>query len=199
MRILKSGDPLVAICERCEEVVAGTYQYRPFPLEKSGVVVPNVLVGVCGTCGEIVSLPAQSTPRLKEARERQMEKVPLRFSRELEDVLGLVSASLAAPMTAVPGMLVRYYLEIARRDPGLRRRIVRALDNPILKQPRDARAAVSVNADSLDAVEQQMAEEGVLNRSDLFRGMLMVAGEDILDNRAPKRRETLMELAVVTA
>lgn len=199
MRILKSGDPLEAICERCEEIVEGTYRYRPFPLEKSGVVVPNVLVGVCGTCGEIVSLPAQSTPRLKEARERQMEKVPLRFSRELEDVLGLVSTSLSAPMTAVPGMLVRYYLEIARRDPGLRRRIFRALDNPILKQPRDARAAVSVNADSLGVVEQQMAEEGVLNRSDLFRGMLMVAGEDILDNRAPKRRETLMELAVVTA
>lgn len=69
MEILKSGDALEAICERCEAVVEGTYEYRPFPLEKSGVVVPNVLVGVCGKCGEIVSLPAQSTPRLMAARD----------------------------------------------------------------------------------------------------------------------------------
>lgn len=199
MRILKSGDPLEAICERCGDLVEGTYQYRPFPLEQTGVVVPNVLVGVCGRCGETISLPAQSTPRLKEARERHMEKVPLRFSRELEDVLGMISASLSAPVAAVPGMLVRYYLEVARRDPAVRRRIVRALDHPILKQPRDVRAAVSVNVDALGAVEQQMAREGVSNRSDLIRGMLMVAGEDVLDNRAPKRRELLKEMAAVAA
>ncbi len=69
MRMLKSGDPVQAVCARCEAVVEGTYQHRAFPLEESGVVVPNVLVGVCGKCGEIVSLPAQSTPLLKAARD----------------------------------------------------------------------------------------------------------------------------------
>lgn len=199
MRIWMSGDCLEAICEQCGDIVQGTYRYRPFPLQKTGVVVPNVLVGVCDRCDGIISLPAQSAPRLKEARERQMEKVPLRFPRELEDVLGLISATLNAPMAAVPGMLARYYLELARRDAGLRRRIARAADAPILKQPRDARAAVSVAADVLGEVEQQMADEGLASRSDLFRGMMLVAGEDVLDNRAPRRREVLTEMAVVAA
>lgn len=194
-----SGERLEAICARCEGVVEGTYQYRSLPLEETGVVVPNVLVGVCSHCDEIVSIPAQSTPRLKEARERSVEKVPLRLPRELEDVMHLVAAALHAPAEAVAGLLVRYYLQLARHDPGLLRRAARALANPIMKQPQSARASVNVDANLLREVEDGMAAQGIQNRSDLIRGFLMVAGEDVLDNRAPRRREVLKELAGVAA
>jgi hypothetical protein len=199
MRILMSGERLEAICERCADVVEGTYQYRPVRLENTGVEVPNVLVGVCGRCDEIVSIPAQSTPRLKEARERHTEKVPLRFPRELEDVMHLAAAALKAPSDAVAGLLVRYYLQLARKDPSLLRRVAGALANPILQQPRSARASVNVDGDTLREVERAMPAEGIRSRSDLIRGVLLVAGEDILDNRAPKRRQVLMEMAGMMA
>lgn len=199
MRILKSGDRLEAICERCGDLVEGTYQYRSVPLHKTGVTVPNVLVGVCDVCEEIISIPSQSTPRLKEARERHIEKVPLRLSRELEDVVRLVADSLHAPADAVTGLVLRYYLNLARHEKSLLRRVARALQDPIVKQPQTVRASVNVDADALKEVEREMVTEGIHHRSDLMRGFLVVAGEDVLDNRAPRRRETLQELAVVAA
>ncbi|WP_420637362.1 hypothetical protein [Candidatus Palauibacter sp.] len=46
------------------------YEYRTVvPLEKSNATVRDVLVGVDAETGEVLTVPAQSTPKLKAARE----------------------------------------------------------------------------------------------------------------------------------
>jgi len=63
MRALKQGDRGQAICPACRARVTTTYEYRTVRLERTGVDVENVLVGVCDLCGEIVSIPAESLNR----------------------------------------------------------------------------------------------------------------------------------------
>ncbi len=45
------------------------YEYRTVHLEKSNATVRDVLVGVDAETGEVLTVPAQSTPKLKAARE----------------------------------------------------------------------------------------------------------------------------------
>ena len=63
------GDRSNGICERCEKLVATRFESRTLVLESpSTVSVPDVLVASCVVCGEIVSIPYQSVPMLREAR-----------------------------------------------------------------------------------------------------------------------------------
>src|SRR5680860_208814 len=110
MRILRQGDKGQAICPDCRRRVSTTYNYRSVHLEKTDVVVPNVLVGVCDTCGEVVSIPAQSSPKLKEARESTSKTFGARIPRHLDDVLHVIADRYSAPNSAFCSLLVRYYL-----------------------------------------------------------------------------------------
>ena len=67
MKILREGDCGYALsAERGRiEIV---YEYRTVELEKSNATVRNVLVGVDAETGEVLTVPVQSTPKLKTAR-----------------------------------------------------------------------------------------------------------------------------------
>lgn len=72
MRILREGDrghALVPERGRVEIV----YEYRTVELEKSNAVVRNVLVGVDAETGEVLTVPARSTPKLKAARDAKYD------------------------------------------------------------------------------------------------------------------------------
>lgn len=70
MKLYKEYDNSRAICEDCKAVVETIFLYRDVPFASGNGHVSNILVGVCTQCGSIVSTPAQSTPKIKEARER---------------------------------------------------------------------------------------------------------------------------------
>ncbi|WP_428275453.1 hypothetical protein [Candidatus Palauibacter sp.] len=67
MKILREGDRGYALARERGRVEV-VYEYRTIKLEKSNATVTNVLVGVDAETGEILTLPAQSTPRLRAAR-----------------------------------------------------------------------------------------------------------------------------------
>lgn len=122
MRVLQEGDTGAAICARCEERVRIRYEYRPFRLEETDIEVGHVLLGVCEQCDETVSVPAQSTPKLKAARRRKEETVEARVPRPLEDLIYAVAAEVGASATEFRNQLIRYYLlEIGEKAETARR------------------------------------------------------------------------------
>lgn len=68
MKILREGDRGYALARERGRVEI-VYEYRTVTLEKSKATVRNVLVGVDAETGEVLTVPAQSTPKLKAARE----------------------------------------------------------------------------------------------------------------------------------
>jgi len=68
------GDTTPDVCFHCEAEVTATFALRTMRLEQTGVDVDDVLVAVCPTCDRITSVPAQSEPRLQEARERAADE-----------------------------------------------------------------------------------------------------------------------------
>ena len=68
MKILREGDRGYALAPERGRVKI-VYEYRTVELEKSKATVRNVLVGVDTETGEVLTVPAQSTLKLKAARK----------------------------------------------------------------------------------------------------------------------------------
>lgn len=80
----RSGDKSRAICSQCGKVVATTFQYRTVPFDDGKGSAPNILVGVCDDCDGVVSIPAQSTVAIRQARETAT--IPLEVSLPAREV-----------------------------------------------------------------------------------------------------------------
>ena len=67
--MVKEGDTKKGICGDCEARVTIEYKIRDVKFVNVDVY-KDILVGVCPQCDEVCSLPAQSIPAVKAARER---------------------------------------------------------------------------------------------------------------------------------
>lgn len=66
MAFFKENDKSRAICEHCG-LVSTTFLHRLVTVGQAGAI--HVLAGVCDNCTRVVSIPAQCTPDVKNARE----------------------------------------------------------------------------------------------------------------------------------
>lgn len=73
---LKENDKSKAFCEDCKDLITTTMQYRDVPFDDGSAIVKNILVGVCDNCGIVVSIPAQSTPAIAEAKRKANNAFP---------------------------------------------------------------------------------------------------------------------------
>lgn len=197
MRILRQGDKGLAICQECRKRVATTYQYRTVHLEKTRVDVPDVLVGMCDECGKVVSIPAQSTPKLKEARDAKEATINARIPKHLDDVLHLIADRYSASSRAFCSVLFRYYLNQVVHSEPFARRVGRLSRQELAKGKADARVSLRLSEELWKDAWEVAREAGVRNRSDLLKGVIIAAMEDSTTDRAPARRKVLEEIAAV--
>jgi len=189
MHLYREGDASEAMCQGCRRRVTTRFAVRTLPLLETGIEVPDVLVAVCDDCGEVAAIPAQSAPKLKEARERRKaEELEARIPSHLDDVVHLLSDHFAAAVASFRPSLLRFYLREVASDPKLAAR-VRSLGASELAQGR-ARARVSLRAPEslLRDVREAARVAGIASDADLIRGILLAAKEDVLEGGAPERR-----------
>jgi hypothetical protein len=196
MHLWKEGDRSEAICHACEKRVGTHFAVRTYTLHDSGVDVPDVLVAVCDECGATVALPAQSAPKLKEARGRRMSEVlEARIPGQLDDVLHLLADHYSTAVAAFRADLLRFYLSEVLGDDGLLQR-VNALARTELAQGRArARVSVRVPTDLLDAARRRARAGGITSDADLVRGIVIAAKEDVLEAADPRRADRLSGVA----
>lgn len=188
MHIWREGDRSEAICHGCRKRVETRFEVRSVRLPESGIDVPDVLVAVCDACGETAAIPAQSSPKLKEARERRKpEELEARIPTHLDDVVHLLAEHYAAAVASFRPSLLRFYLREVAGDRAFARR-VKTLSETELARGR-ARARVSLRApdELLRSAREGAREAGIPSDADLIRGILLAAKEDVLEGKAPER------------
>lgn len=194
MKIIREGERGVALAPKLGRVPV-VYRYRNLTLD-SGVKIENILVGVHEDTDQVLAIPAQSTPRIKEAREATKEDViEARVPRELEDVLVLLADHYQVTAKKFSPALIRFYLHSAVEHPPLARRIER-LSRGLLAQGKLA-SRIKVRCEARLCAEVERLANGFehANQSDLVRGVILAAKEDILDRRARRRAEQLRAVA----
>jgi hypothetical protein len=181
MRILKEGDRGTALAEGRGRVEV-EYRYRELELD-SGVRVPGVLVGVDPTTNEVLTVPAQSQPRIRDARIAVKEEViEVRVPRPLEDILEVVADRYGARASRFAPALIRYYLARAAAEPELATRMARLAGSPLAEGKRVGRLRVRCRPDVVESVDALLEGLGEVSRSDLVRGAILAAKEDLLDS-----------------
>ena len=193
MRIYKEGEHAIALAEGRGRVPI-VYRYRDFRL-RSGVVVSDVLVGVDQESDEILMIPPQSTPKIKAARDKTKEKVlSVRIPCELDDMLGVVSDHLNTSPRRFTAALVRYYLAAATENASLARRLSR-LSKSDLAQSR-CRSMLKLRSETgfLETVKE-LGRRQQISTTDMVRGAVVAAFEDVVENKAARRAKELRSIA----
>lgn len=63
--MFKEGQKSKAICPYCESIKETTFLIKDYSINDK--VIKDILVGVCDTCEEIISIPAISTEKIKDS------------------------------------------------------------------------------------------------------------------------------------
>ena len=156
----------------------------------------SVLVGVCEESGAVLVVPAQSAPRLKEAREIVKEETfPVRLPAQLIDVLCLLADHFDVGTKKFLPALIRFYLAEAVQDRRLAKRLARLAGRRVALEGRKSRITLRTDAHLLERVDRVASELDGVSRSDLVRGAVLAAKEDVLAGRAARRAETLRAVA----
>lgn len=196
MKILREGDRGYALSPERGRVKV-VYQYRPFRLEEANVTVKDVLLGVDIETGDVLTIPAQSTPKLKAAREAKKEKVlSVRMPRELDDVLHLIADYYHAEPEQFSPAVIRYYLTSASQNAGLTRRIWKLSKDRLASGKLEGNLRLRVDRELHDWVYTTASRTEGLNQSDLIRGVIVAVKQDVLEGRAKKRRRELEAIAL---
>jgi len=195
MKILREGDRGYALAPQRGRVDV-VFEYRTVQLEKSNATVKSILVGVDAQTGEILTIPAQSTPRLKAARDAKKGKVmSVRMPRELDDVLHLVAQHYRAAPEQLSPAVIRYYLRLASTNVSLARRLGKLSKSRLAKGKLQESLRLRVPRELHDWVLLTTAATEGVNQSDLVRGAIVAVKEDVLEGRARKRTRELGAIA----
>ncbi|MFQ5690759.1 MAG: hypothetical protein ACE5HQ_10855 [Gemmatimonadota bacterium] len=175
--------------------MATRYAYRSVHLEKSEVEVENVLVAVCEACGEMVSIPAQSTPRLKAAREEKTVVLNARMPPHLDDVLRLLADHFDAPSWSFCPGFVRFYLHELAENEGFARRVRRLAESGLAGGSATSKLSVRTSRKLASSAWKRAREQGVRTRTDMLKGVILAGYQDVLEGRAPRRARALEGIA----
>jgi len=188
MHLWKEGDRSEAICRACERRVPTHFEVRRYTLRESEIEVPDVLVAVCDECDRTVAVPAQSTPKLREARERRKaESLETKIPSHLDDVIHLLAERFATAVGAFRPDLLRFYLGEVVSDSGFVRRVKELAESELAGGRARARISLRAPEELLGAARARARSAGITTDADLVRGIIIAAKEDVLEGGAPER------------
>lgn len=69
------GEKSEAICYDCGRVVQTTFVIRDVPFDDGIGIARAIMACVCDGCGEVVAIPAMSTPQIAAARREALAEI----------------------------------------------------------------------------------------------------------------------------
>ena len=209
MKFYRVGDRSAGICEGCHARVVTRMEYRDYTPLDGDAPVPEVLVAACERCGHVVGIPHQSTPRINEHGKTGFVPEPhvsieARVSREIDEALDLVAMSLGASPRAIRPAMMRYYFAQLVKKPEVAE-AVRMRSVVAVQGPANRRIVVKLSASQLVQVTRASRSAGLGSKSELIRGVAVLAAEDCritladttiaADKASKARRAFLKQLA----
>jgi hypothetical protein len=210
MKLYISGDRGKAICERCKDVISTTFKYRdvPFsgnPSSDSPSMAKDILVATCDHCDAVVAIPPQSTPSIKAAREIATKSIEVRLPAPYVELLDLASYKIDASATAeFRKRLLAYYIHRLASNEAAAKSFSRSLENLLgsvkLKTAGVPRRRLSFKVTPrLNNEIEEIMETMSLNRTDMFKSLVLQIDKDIVRPKKPKYLAELQTLAAISA
>ncbi|MGF9565137.1 hypothetical protein AAIH70_16615 [Neorhizobium sp. BT27B] len=200
MKMFMYGDKSEAYCDACAAFKTTTLKYRDVPFDDGIGVAKQVLVDVCDTCEAVLAIPAQSTPAIREARERAFKPLEVMLPATMVDVIDY-AAFTVDPLTTQQFRkpLIAYYLLQALSTKENSERFVRRAQDfrGLRKELRDMptkRLSMKLSERFYGNVVRAEKDYSV-NKTELVGSISLMIKEDIIDPVTPVIQPELKQLA----
>lgn len=204
VKLFRDGEKGSAICSDCSKIVSTTFKRRDVPFIDGKGIAEGILVGVCDECGQVVSIPAQSTPAIAESRSRALKSVEVRLPAIYLDVLDLAAFSIerSASSEFRKGMLCYYLHDLAQDPRGIQR--VRSAYQKSLRDYLCTNDGMPKKRFSMKVSEKlkleilQLEEASELTTTELLKSVVISIQHDVLEKPRKNRIKALQYLAIAS-
>lgn len=203
-KLYMEGDKSRAICSHCGKLVGTTFVRRDVPFSDGRGVAKDILVAVCDICDEVVATPAQSTPAIREARQRDVKSLEAQLPAIYIDALDLAAYTLDnESSTEFRKVLMTVYVH--RFASG---------EYPISELPKGLAAAQSKYKDRRGGARRRLSmkvtpriaeelnslvKETAMSKTDVIKSVIFQIQSDVLESRKPGLMRELSALSLLAA
>ncbi|MGF6722740.1 hypothetical protein P3T43_002091 [Paraburkholderia sp. GAS41] len=203
-KLYEEGEKSKAICETCDQIVTTTFVRRDVPFSDGNGEAKNILVSVCDLCDEMVAVPAQSTPAIREARLKIVKAVEAQLPAIYLDMLDLAAYTIdSASSTEFRKVLMVFYLHRFASGEYPRERLLRAHRAGMerFKEERGAaRRRLSMKVTPRIAEDiQTLIDDTSMSQTEVIKSVIYQIQADVVQARKPALMKELSALSVISA
>lgn len=202
-KFFNEGDKSQAICGDCKKMRTTTLGYRDAPFSDGSGVAKNILVGICDHCGNVASIPAQSTPAISMARTKSSESVEAVLPAPYFDLLDLACFKIDPDFSLGlrKALLMFYVHRFANGAFEISR--LKASSAALAKRPTmesKARRRLSIKTSLRLAHElDNVADKSSMNKTQTIKAIIGAIQEDIVNEGRPDLLRNFKDYAVFAA
>lgn len=210
MKLYAPGDKSKAICEKCAKLVSTTFGYHDVPFSDGVGFAHEILAATCDNCGEVVSVPAQSTPAIKKARDHAESSLEFTLPAPEMEILDAAAFLIDRNSTTrFRKTIFAYYLNRLDEDQATIEKLTNGFPawtasfSAIKKQARQRnvsvptkRLSMKIAARTEERLFRVMKKSG-LSKTDVARGIVMLAKHDVLDVEKINSSSVVRELKIL--
>lgn len=195
MRFVIEGEKGKAICNSCG-VTTITYSLRNVDFSDKSGTVKDILAGVCDRCNEVVSIPAQSTAKIKAEYNRVRKPLEVRVPAHYIDILNLACQKIDSNLDeSFFKALVIFYIHDLSTGKISVKDFEKLLDSNIAKAKLSKRLSFKISEKTEKDFIKLISLLGIKSKSEIIKGIILKINEDIVQPKHPKYLSKLKTLA----
>jgi hypothetical protein len=199
MRIVKEGDTRQVICHNCGKGQA-TYLLRDVDFNDKSGTVKNILAAVCDKCHAVVSIPAQSTPKIKEEYNKIKSSLEVRVPAHFLDILNVASQKINPALDdSFSRALILYYIHALNSGRYEQQDLAKLLNGDLAKAKASKRISIKINTWQLNELNEIMVKHHLKKNTDVIKAVILKINEDIVQNEKPEKLSELRNVAAAFA
>lgn len=199
MKIVKEGDKRQVVCPTCG-LSRATYALRDIDFSDNSGTVKNVLAGVCDMCDQVVSIPKQSTAKVRAEYNKVKTPIDVRIPAHYLDILTVASQKIEPSLTeSFNKSLLLYYLHALSCGRYSATNLSDLLNTDIAKAKASKRLSLKLNNKSLDEIDNLMKTQGLKSNTEVFKSLILKINEDIVQPKIPRHLSELQNFAAAFA
>ncbi|PRX98306.1 hypothetical protein [Paraburkholderia sp. BL25I1N1] len=204
MKLYEDGEKSKAVCHHCKQLVSTTFARRDVPFSDGKGEVKNILAAVCDACGNVVAVPAQSTPAVREARRKEVRPIEAQLPAIYLDVLDLAAYIVdSTSSTEFRKVLMILYLHRFASGEFPRALLIkahRATSERFKERRGEARRRLSMKVTPRIVEDlKTLMHDTTLSQTEVIKSVIYQIHADVIESRKPELMRELGALSVVYA
>jgi hypothetical protein len=203
MKLYYEGEKGRAVCGK-DGLSPMTFARADVPFSDGKGLARDILVGICDRCGEVVAIPPQSTPAIKAARERATASIEANLPAIYLDALDLACYRIDPNATQDFRKRLLMYYVVYMSDNKKRAAMVGSnltkLDEAFRASETTSKSRRRLSmkvTPSLNSRLERLMMASKLNRTELFKSLVVQIDKDIVKPAKPANLDKLQALAAI--